>query len=226
MRLKVRHTYDFGAARAQVGRELVTPSGWDAARAVPGPFVLPETREEWERLADRDDLRRRAADVVGLARAVGADSLCSHGVGTATLELNVHRADPSLRLVCTDYAPRAVERLRSLFPEAEIVRRDLTAPEPPRAGLHLMHRLDAELSDEDWRRVFAGLPAPIVFVPNVLLDLKGALRELVRPVLRAGRVTRAGWFRNEAALRALWAASHHDRRVQVGDVPGFLLTPR
>jgi hypothetical protein len=226
MRLRVPHTYDFGAARDQVGADLVTPAGWDAARAVPGPFALATTRAEWRRLAERDDLARRAADIVEIVRQIDAATLCSHGVGTALLEANVQRLAPSLRLVCTDYAPRTVERLRQLFPEAEILLRDLTAPAPPPADLHLMHRLDAELDDAAWQRVFAALPEPILFVPNVLLDLKGALRELARPVVRVGRVTRAGWFRNEAALRSLWRSTHRDTPVEVGGAPAFLLEPR
>jgi hypothetical protein len=147
-------------------------------------------------------------------------------VGTALLELNISRAAPALRLICTDYAPRTVERLALLFPEAELVLRDLADPDPPSAALHLMHRLDAELDDDAWRKVFARLPEAVLFVPNVVLDLNGAARELGRRVLRRGRLTNAGWFRNEAALRALWSETHLDRRVTVGGAPSFLLSPR
>jgi hypothetical protein len=226
MKIRIRHTYDFGNAGPEIGDDLVTPAGWDAARMAPGPFALPATRAEWERLGEGNDLRRRADDIVALARELDARTLCSHGVGTAALELALHRADPSLHLVCTDYAPRTVERLRLVFPEAEIVLRDLEAPDPPRADLHLMHRLDAELGDDAWQHVLAGIREPILFVPNVLLDAKGALRELVRPFVRRGRVTRAGWFRNEAALRELWSQSHRDRRLEIGGAAAFLLEPR
>src|SRR5207244_3495580 len=114
---------------------------------------------------------------------------------------------------CTDYAPLTVERLRTLFPEAMVLLRDLTDPEPPSAELHLMHRLDAELDDGAWHRVFGRLPGTVLFVPNVVLDLPAAAREVARRVLRRGRLTHAGWFRNEDALRALWSETHSDRRV-------------
>jgi hypothetical protein len=209
-----------------VGANLLEPSAWDAARSLPGAFELPATRAEWERGARRPGLEARARDVAGVARELGAERLCSHGVGTASLELNLHRAAPDLHLVCTDYAPLTVARLQRLFPEAEVVLRDLTEPGPPAADLHLMHRLDAELPDERWRSVFAAIEAPILFVPNVVLDLGGAARELARRLLRRGTLTDAGWFRNEAALRSLWAATHRDRTLTVGDAPAFLLTRR
>jgi len=226
VRIRVRHRYDFGPARERVGANLLAAEAWDTARSLPGPFGLPETRVEWERVAAQPALEARARDVSAIARDLGARTLCSHGVGTAALELNLHRVSPELELVCTDYAPRAVERLRRLFPEAHVVLRDLTAPGPPLADLHLMHRLDAELDDGQWCAVFEQLQAPIVFVPNVVLDLAGAAREVARGLVRRGSLTEAGWFRNEAALRSLWAGTHRDRELTVGDAPAFLLEPR
>ena len=209
-----------------MGGTLLDPSAWDAARALPGPFELPETRAEWELSARRGDLRERAVDVASVARGLGAASLCSHGVGTALLEWNLHRVEPELKLTCTDFAPVTVERLRRLFPEAEVMLRDLVDPAPPIADVHLMHRLDAELADDDWRSVFARIDRPILFVPNVVLDLAGAAREVARRLLRRGALTEAGWFRNEAALRALWSESHRDRPLTVSESRAFLLEPR
>jgi hypothetical protein len=226
VKIRVRHSYDFGPDRGAVGGTLLDPSAWDAARSLAGPFGLPETREEWERSAVRGDLEARARDVVLLARQLDAARVCSHGVGTASLELNVHRAAPDLRLVCTDYAPRTVERLRRLFPEAEVVERDLTDPDPPPADLHLMHRIDAELGDDEWRSVFEAIDEPILFVPNVVLDLPGAAREVGRRLLRRGSLTDAGWFRNEPALRSLWSDTHRDRPVAISDARAFLLERR
>jgi hypothetical protein len=224
VRVTVRHTYDFGADRERIGDNLVRPDAWDAARTLEGPFGLAPTREAWERSAARPDLRATAADIVAIVRELGARSLCSHGVGTAALEWNLHTVAPELRLVCTDYAPRTVERLQALFPEAEVVLHDLASEDVPSADVHLMHRIDAELADDVWRRVFARLPGPVLFVPNVVLDVRATLRELARRLGRR-RLTRAGWFRNEAALRALWADSHTERRVTVGGADAFLLEP-
>lgn len=221
----MRHTYDFGTDRARIGRDLLLPDAWDAVRETQGPFALPASREEWERAGDLEDLRSRAESVVAVAHELGASSLASYGVGTALLELNVNRLAPGLRLTCTDYAPRSVKRLGSLFPEAHVVCHDFAREAPVEADLHLMHRLDAELCDEAWRTVFPRFREPILFVPNVVLDLSSGLRELGRRFRHRG-LTRAGWFRNEVALRSLWASTHEDRRTLVGNQDAFVLTRR
>jgi hypothetical protein len=225
MRLVVRHTYDFAADRSRIGSDLVSPEGWDAARETEGAFGLPTQRAAWERRAADPELRRRANDVVSVARELGASSLCSYGVGTALLELNILRAAPGLMLTCTDFAPRTVERLRGLFPESEIVHHDLLQDDPRPSDLHLLHRLDAELPDGDWRRVIARFHEPVLFVPNVLLNVPSALRELTRRIRRRN-LTNAGWFRNEAALRSLWNSTHQDRRLTIGGAAAFLLVRR
>jgi hypothetical protein len=225
MRIRLRHSYDFGPARSVVGDDLLQADAWDAARSLPG-FSLPRNRSEWERAAALPDLDARARDIAAVARQLHAARLCSHGVGAALLELNLVQKLPEVHLVCTDYAPRTVERLSVMFTEAEVLLRDLTDDDQPEADLHLMHRLDAELGDDEWHDVFARLQKPIVFVPNVVLGLAGAAREVARRVLRPGRLTNAGWFRNEAALRSLWSATHSDERRLVGDATAYVLEPR
>jgi hypothetical protein len=225
VKIRVRHVYDFGPEGDAVGSDLVTPTGWDAARDIPGPFGLPDTREEWERLGATTANEQRAGELLSVVRTVGATAVCSHGVGTGLLEQALLRLAPDLRLTCTDFAPRAAERLRSLFPEAEVIRHDLARDPLPQADLHVMHRLDQELSDEQWRRVFAELQVPVVFVPSEILDLKTALQAILRR-LRNRNATAAGLFRNEAALRSLWSDRFTDGPLAIGGLRGFLLRPR
>lgn len=154
-----------------------------------------------------------------------ARSLCSYGSGGATLELHLARLAPGLELTCTDFAPRTVERVAALFPEATVVVHDLRSEPPLAADVHLFHRVDTELSDEDWPAVFDRFRVPVLVAASELLSLHGVARELVTR-LRHPAATRAGWLRTEDALRALWRASHEDRRVELHDLPGYLLTPR
>jgi hypothetical protein len=210
LRLTLRHTYDFGADAARLGPDLVRPGSW----------------AEWEARAAAPELAGRARDIAAIAARLEARTICSHGVGTATLELCVLHAAPRLRLICTDFAPRTVARLRTLFPEADVRVHDLVREEPPAADLHLMHRIDTELTDAEWRAVFPRFRrGPTLFIPGLLLTWAEAARELARRI-RAPRATHAGYLRNEDALRALWAPSHTDSRGTVGDLPAFLLTPR
>jgi hypothetical protein len=226
VKLVVRRVYDFGAERSEVGSTLLSPEAWDAVRRLPGAFRLPESREEWHAAGATEPYVSRAAAVVDLVRRLAAGSLCSHGVGTALLEQQVQRLAPELTLTCTDFAPDTVERLRSLFEGVTVLTSDLRDVQTlPQADLHLMHRLDQELSREEWHGVFASLGAPVLFVPSEVLTPAAALKELVRRILRP-RATSAGLFRNEAALRDLWSPWFDDTRVAVADEVGFLLTPK
>lgn len=225
MRVTIAHTFDFRDDRKSIGSNLILPQAWDAARDTDGPFRLPGSREEWERAARQPQLERRARDIVAIARRVNARSLCSHGAGTGTLELNIHRLAPDLAVSCTDNAPRATERLRGLFVEAEVMVHDLATDAPPSADLHLMHRIDTELRTDTWKQVFARFSEPILLVPTLLLGVERVLKEIALRFLRP-RASRAGWVRTEDAFRALWASTHSDEAVGVGDQRAFLLLRR
>src|SRR2546430_564364 len=84
--------------------------------------------------------------------------------GAAFVELNLARVKPDLDLVCTEFAPRTLARLRHLFPEAEVRRHDLLVDPPVAADLHLFHRVDAELSKRQWRSMLPLYREPILLV--------------------------------------------------------------
>ncbi len=224
MRLTIPHYFDFGSDRRRVGGQLLNPGSWDAARETRGPFGLPDSRAEWEALAVDPALAARARDIVSIARAHGANRVCSYGVGTAVLELEISQAAPELQLTCTDYAPRTVDRLRRLFPEASVVRHNLLDDEPLSADFHLLHRVDTEFPDPQLAGLLCRFHEPVLLVPSVLLTWRLALRELVLRLSRP-HATRAGWLRSEAAFRALWANRHEVEDVTVGGSPAFLLPP-
>jgi len=224
--LTISHYYDFGKDRERVGDDLVNPASWDAIRETPGPFGLPATREEWERAALTPEFAARADAIAGVARELGARRICSYGVGAAFLELNLVRAMPEAELVCTDYAPRTVERLARLFPEASVRLHDLYVDGPLAADLHLLHRIDSELANRAWRKVFARFQEPALLVATQLLEWPVFESELRRRLSRRPAPTRAGYARTEAAMRSLWRGTHVDRPVPVGELAGFLLIPR
>lgn len=222
--LTIAHYYDFGDEGTRVGAALASPEAWDALRETSGAFGLAREREAWEHAAERPELVARATAIHAVARRLGARRICSYGVGAAHLELLLQRAAPDLRLTLTDFAPRTVEALGRLFAEAEVVRHDLLADEPLDADLHLLHRLEAELSDAQWPHVFARFREPVLVVPGTLLDWERLVLELA--TRRRTRATRAGWTRTPAALERLWRRTHAFEGIAVGDLPGYLLTRR
>ena len=222
--LTVRHFADFGAERERVGDALVNPRSWDAVRELPGPFELPSTRADWERAAGGGDFAERAAAIAAVADELGAKRIASYGVGAGFVELNLALLRPDLELVCTDYTERALGRLTELFPEAEVRRHDLRTDPPLTADLHLFHRIDTELANNQWRDVFPRFHEPILLVATELLQTHSLLREL--RLRRSPSASDAGYIRTEAALRSLWRRSHRDTPLAVGPYAGFLLRDR
>ncbi len=223
MKLTIAHRFHFETVERL--SELGSPHAWDVVRAGGGTFGLPDTRDEWLARAARAALDRRAVAVIETARGLGADRLCSYGVGAGYLELKIAERAPDLSLVCTDFAPNGVARLSELFPEAVVVPHDLLLDEPLDAELHLLHRLDTEFSNGDWPAIFARFRRPMLFVATELLGPRSLLREAATR-LRHPQSTHAGWVRTEDALRGLWSRTHDDHRLPHFDLPAYLLTPK
>ena len=227
MKLTARHYFDFGADRHLVGDDLGRAEAWDRLRtATAGAFGLPDTRESWEAGA------RGNAELVERARRLdeilppGA-AVASYGAGTAQVELLLSSLRPGVRLLVGDYTPAAVDALRGLFPEAEVLRHDLLADPPLAADWHLFHRIDTEFDDATWRGVFGRFRRERVLVVGAgVVDTRAALRARLRSLRPPRNATRAGWLRTEAALEALWADTHAAEAVAVADLPGWQLTPR
>jgi hypothetical protein len=229
MRLTVPHWYDFGAERELVGDDLVRPEAWDALRTrSDGDFSLPDTREAWERLADeRDDIRARCVALDAWLAERGVDRLASYGVGGATVELWLHRLRPERELVLTDYAPATVERLAGLFPEADVRTHDLLSDEPLDADIHLFHRIDTELTNDQWHTVMRRFArVPILLVATEIADLKRIAAEFRGWWYKRHSSTRAGVLRTAGAFEALWRPTHRATRLRFNDLDAWHLEPR
>lgn len=201
------------------------PDSWDAMRDSDGSFGLPDSRIQWEQKAADGGVVARAVDIAAVARRMRARRICSYGVGTGLLELQLSRIAPELELLCTDYAPKTVERLSRLFREAEVRSHDLRTDDPLEADLHVLHRIDTEFQDRELQRVLARFVEPVLLVPAHLLDVRQLARELYLR-FSSRRTTHAGWVRTEAALRGLWEKTHNETRLSIGGALGFLLVRR
>jgi hypothetical protein len=224
----ISHYFDFGADRELVGDDLVRPEAWDALRTqTTGPFALPETREELERVADeRPEIERRMRAIDDWLERRGVHTLASYGVGAAVPELWLRRLRPERRLAFTDYAPETVERLRALFPDVEVRRHDLLADPPLVADQHLFHRIDTEFTDRQWKEVlrhFAG--ERVLLVATEVIDLRRVVLELRARLLRRG-LTRAGWIRTRPAFERLWQPTHDAMPLRFHDLEAWALEPR
>jgi hypothetical protein len=228
VRITLRHHFDFGADRRVVGDDLVRPEAWDALRIrTDGAFAIARSREELDRAAEsRTEIGARARAVDAWLRERKIATLASYGVGGGLLEARLQHLDPERRLVLADYAPDTVEQLQALFPGSEVVRHDLLVDPPLAADAHLFHRIDTELSDEQWADVLERFVGEIVLV--VATEVATARSFLQELILRARRrrLTRAGWLRNRGAFEALWGVTHDAAPLSLHDLEGWALIPR
>jgi hypothetical protein len=228
MRITMRHYFDFGSERALVGHDLVRPEAWDALRVRSGgPFAMPESRVELDRVADEHpELAERARTIDAQVERLGVETLASYGVGPGLLEIWLERLRPEQNLLLTDYAPQTVERLRGLFPEAVVSLHDLLADAPLEADAHLLHRVDTELTDGEWRDLLTRFAQErVVIVATEVATLPRLAAEVLGRLRRRG-LSRAGWLRTREAFEALWEPTHSGRPVDFHDLHGWVLEPR
>jgi hypothetical protein len=192
-----------------------------------GPFSIASERRELEREADaRPEIGDRMRLVDALLRERGVGTLVSYGVGGALPEVWLRRIHPECRLVLTDYAPETVGRLRELMPEIEVQRHDLLRDAPLDGDLHMFHRIDTELDNDQWRKVYERFALQtILVVATEVLPANGIPRQLVS-AFRNRHATHAGWMRTRAAFESLWRDTHNGTRVKLLDLEGWILDPR
>ena len=228
VRLTLPHQYDFGADSDVVGADLLHPEAWDSLRLrTSGPFAIASDRDELERQADaHPEIRERIRLVDDLLRERGARTVVSYGVGGAVPELWLLRVDPALRLTLTDYAPKTVERLQRLLPEAKIRPHNLLC-DPPLAGdVHLFHRIDTELDNREWRGVYERFAGRTIVVVATEVVPGGEIPRRLWTSLRRRGETRAGWSRTASAFKSLWRRTHRGTHLDLLDLVGWVLDPR
>jgi hypothetical protein len=224
----MRHHFDFGPDRAVVGDDLVRAEAWDALRTrTDGAFSVAASREELERTADgRPEIGERARAIERWLERPDVASLASYGVGGAVLEAWLLRLRPDRSMVLTDYGPETVERLGALLPDVEVVHHDLLRDPPLDADIHLFHRIDTELTDEQWRGVLKRFDAKtILVVATEIATPRRLARELMLRA-RNRHLTRAGWLRTRSSFETLWSGTHDAEPIRLYDLDGWALTPR
>lgn len=229
MRLTVPHLVEFDEEADVVGDDLLRPDAWDALRVqTAGAYSIPASRDEYEKRYEAEGvIRTRAGAITKWLDGASCERLASYGAGVAVLELALARLAPARHVIATDYAPETVSRLDALLTEVEIARHDLLADDPLDADIHLFHRIDTELSDDDWRAVFARFSARRVLVlPGGVISSRQAVSRLTSIRRRRSATTRAGWLRTASRLEELWADTHAHERSRFADVDGWILRPR
>ena len=115
------------------------------------------------------------------------------------------RIDPERRIGLTDYAPDTVARLGELFPEADVHRHDLLRDPPLEADVHMFHRIDTELYNDQWRDVYRRFAGQTILVVATGILPTDEIPRQILSAIRNRRATHAGWTRNPRRVRVALA---------------------
>jgi hypothetical protein len=238
IRLTVPHWYGFAPGVATSRSAVLTDEEWDRLRESDAAFGFGASREEWmSKARSNTRLVERARAMARLLESGGATHLVSVGVGTGLFEFLLKSEMPHLALRCGDWSPESLRLLRERFQECESIERmDLRLPIWARDPdeVVLLNRVDMELTDAEWRRVFRQLAGAgtrrILLVPCGLLNgnsFMSEIRALLVSVRERRQIARSGFLRTQGRLLDLLADSYVRRDIlTAGDLPTWILDRR
>ena len=216
---------------------MISKKNWDYLRLddQETPFSIPKKRRDWiEKGLKDENIKVRAEKIVDLIKAQGFSRVVSLGVGCAFLEYNIKRLFPEVYLSCSDFSPNSLERLKQVFIECDSIEYfDLLSKSwhVPDNALYLLHRLDQELDNNQWKKIFSDMAESnikhVLFMPSQLLTLRLFLKEqikfLVYRILNK-KIYFAGYIRTKKTLNRLWEEQYTAiKEFNFGRLHGFLL---
>jgi len=245
----MKHFQTFGdSASSLKDNSLNNVESWDALRESHPNFSIGETREGWLKASELkvkkdgqdSDLPQRARDIVNLLIRENISSIFSVGVGGAGLEYQIIKINPALPVVCSEYSPKTVSKLKAVFTEAkDVVVFDILNGSWNEIkdkflrddnSLLLMYRLDAGFTDEEWRKIFesmsdAGIER-VLYIPTTLLTLLSIWNRKRRELkwfLGKMPVSFAGYLRSKRVFQTFWAGLYREESLTLGGLKGFYL---
>lgn len=237
MRITIRHYECFEHLSSFMDGHLNTAWNWDLLRLSGdnSPYGMPTDRSLWEQKCfESIEIRKRAKAIVDfMSNRFGRVN--SYGAGCACLEYCLLKSNPNLELYLSDFTPKTIEKLKSVFVEAKEIRIFDMLKDPWEGSqdnaLELFYRIDTEFTDDEWKSIFrrmqkAGV-SNILFIPAQILTCTEILRQALRYIYRKvqGRqLTLAGYLRTESQLRSLFEGDYDlESANAIGDLTGYLL---
>ena len=247
----MKHYQVFGGTTPHMkNNELMSPESWDTLRAEHPFFSIPATREEWVKVSElmvtKDgqdkELPERARDITTLIQQHRFSRVFSVGVGGAALEYQLKKAMPMLPLVCAHYSAKTVETRRNVFMEADnIIEFDILKGDWKNVGknyigddgLLIMYRIDASLSDSEWRTLFervakAGIKNVLV-IPTGMLTMLSVYNRKSREVkwfFNQTPIVWSGYVRTKKKFQQFWHSRYTEEMHTLGGLKSFLLSKK
>lgn len=227
--------------------ELNSADSWDVLRESHPQFSVSKNRKEWIRACDmqiRKDgqdggLLRRAEEINDLIKKEGITHIFSVGVGGAGLEYQIKKLNPSIHLVCSEFAPQNVALLKAVFEEADdIVEFDILNGDwkevknkyLSKNSLCLMYRVDASFSDDEWQGIFQKMHdariESILYIASSFLTILSICNRKWRE-LKWSRsksyIVFSGYLRTKTRFLSYWNDLYIGTPYEFGGIKSFLL---
>lgn len=244
----MKHYQIFGESTANMkDQALVSEEAWDVLRENHPFFSIADTREEWLKAAELEiekdgqdkHVSKRADDTVQLLKEKGMTRLFSIGSGGGALEYQIKKRMPEVTIVCSDYSPTTVERLKKVFTECEdVITYDALTGDYAMVqeryikehGLCMVYRIDASFSDTEWTRVFDAMAKAsiqnVLIIPTGTLTMLSVYNRKKREfgwALRRIPVVFCGYLRTTRRFKEQWSRVYSSREAVFGGLVGFIL---
>jgi len=247
IKLTIKHYFLFGeSGNLLKDKKLDSVESWEVLRVKHPHFSISSKREEWLRACELEikkdgqdrGLIKRAKDVVGILEKINVKTIFSVGVGGAGLEYQIKKIRPDIRLICSEYSQLNVDLLKSVFWECDsIILFDIKNGDwKSILGnygediLILIYRVDASLTDLEWKRVFqemfdAGVQN-ILYIPSgflTILSLFYRFRQRLWWKITNKEMVFAGYLRTEKTFKDYWKSLYDENEIITGGLKSFLL---
>lgn len=202
----------------KIGNSLLTPEAWDLLRTQDesGFYGLKDDRGWFLDVCKRSSNDPILIELEKLLSERTIKKLFSVGVGRAVLEYNIKSKNDKLEIICSDYTPKAINRLANLFPECnETILFDILKGNWKKYNQYtiLMNRISTEFNELQWRDIFKsmyeGQIESIIFVPTEDLSVRLAIKERLinlRERLKGHKLIDCGMMYSREMFISFWGS--------------------
>ena len=169
--------------------------------------------------------RTAARKICEALREQGAARAVSFGVGAGVLEGLIKANMPTLKLICTDYTEKALQKLETVFLACDETRtfdmlngdygvwKDIDAA--------ILFRVSTEFDFDIWKSIFARMSSAglrrVIFIPTELATTSIMLREkalMLYHALQGKKNYFCGWLYSEKTIERMWLGAYEIKKKE------------
>lgn len=238
--MRSRHWYYFGEYYSKEfnGKKL-NKENWDILRNIgmDKNFAIEDTAEEYEENCRCEESYREIAKILcNEFEHKKCKNVVSVGVGKGILEWHIKNIKPALKVTCTDYTGRALDKLSKVFRNVDtLLCFDMIKDDWSILNEYdyvILYRVSTEFSFKEWKHIFKQMREKhierVVFIPTGLDTWKSMLIELYRHIIRRVLKKRdifCGWIYSENEFKKMWEGQYREEKcIYLQNTAVFFLT--